>query len=171
MAEKGALVKRPWEIKGVSCLAAAIFLFLCLVSYHPHDPSFTHFVSGEVESHNLIGSFGSYTADMLVRAFGLGAFFLPVALFISAFRFFRMPSFEISLASAGGFGCFLLSFSGLTALLFNRIRVYDEMFRAGGILGYGIQTYLNYYFNVAGSYLLVLLVLVLSLMMTMDLSL
>lgn len=171
MAEKGSFVKRPWEMKGISCLAGAVFILLCLVSFHPQDPSFTHFVPGDVESHNLIGSFGSYTADMLIRFLGLSAFFVPVALFISALRFFRSPSFDISLASAGGFCCFLLSFSGMMSLLLDRIQLYGEMFRAGGLLGYGIRTYLNYYFNVAGAYILVLLVLLLSLMVTMDLSL
>ena len=34
--------KRTREIKGVVCLSLALFLLLCLVSYHPQDPSFTH---------------------------------------------------------------------------------------------------------------------------------
>ncbi len=158
-------------MKGISCLAAGLFLLLCLVSFHPLDPSFTHFVAEDVAVHNLIGSFGAYTADIMVRLLGFGAIFLPVILFICAYRFFREPSFEIGRAAAGGFACFLLSFSGLMALLITKIQVYGLMFRAGGIVGYGVQTYLNYYFNVVGSYILVLLVLILSLMMTMDLSL
>ena len=171
MAEKGPLVKRPWEIKGVSCLAAGLFLFLCLVSFHPLDPSFTHFVAGDVQTHNLIGAFGAYTADLLVRLLGFGAFFLPVALFVCAYRFFREPAFEISRGSVGGFACFLLSLSGLLALTLNKMQILEQTYRAGGLLGYGVQTYLQYYFNIVGSYILVLLLLVLSLMMTMDLSL
>ena len=57
------------------------------------------------------------------------------------------------------------------ALMLNQLQIYGQKFRAGGIIGYGVQTYLNYYFEVVGSYLLVLLVLILSLMMTLDLSL
>jgi DNA segregation ATPase FtsK/SpoIIIE, S-DNA-T family len=171
MAEKGPFVKRPWEIKGISCLAGALFLLLCLVSFHPLDPSFTHFVAGDVKTHNLIGAFGAYTADIMVRLLGLSAIFLPMALFICAYRFFREPSFTISRASVGGFACFLLSFSGLLSLIINKIQLYELTFRAGGFVGYGIQTYLNYYFNVVGSYILIILVLILSLMMTMDLSL
>lgn len=171
MAGKSVLVKRPWEMKGTFCLAAALFLALCLFSYHPLDPSFTHFVSGDTKTHNLIGAFGSYTADILIRLVGFGAFFLPIVLFVCAYRFFRDPDYEINRAVAGGFCCFLISFSGLMALMLNQIQLYDRKFRAGGVIGYGVQTYLNYYFDVVGSYLLVLLVLILSLMMTLDFSL
>jgi len=171
MAEKGSFVKRPWEIKGLSCLAAGLFLLLCLVSFHPRDPSFTHFVAGDIQTYNLIGAFGSYTADMLVRLLGISAVFLPIGLFICAYRFFRDPSFEISRAAAGGFACFLLSFSGLAALMVARVEIYEQAYRTGGLVGYGVQTYLNSYFNVVGSYILVLLVLILSLMLTMDFSL
>jgi DNA segregation ATPase FtsK/SpoIIIE, S-DNA-T family len=169
--EKGPLVKRPWELKGVFCLAAALFLLLCLISFHPQDPSFTHFVAGDVKVRNLIGAFGSYTADIMVRILGFGAFFLPVALLVCAYRFFREPTYAVSRASAGGFACFLLSFSGLLALIWGKVQLQEQTFRAGGLLGYGVETYLQYYFNVAGSYILVLLLLILSLMLTMDLSL
>ena len=171
MAEKGPFVKRPWEIKGISCLAAALFLLLCLVSFHPDDPSFTHFVAGDIKTHNLIGTFGAYAADMMVRLLGFGAFFIPLALLVCAYRFFRDPVFRISRASAGGFACFLLSSSTLLALTIEKVRISEQTFRAGGIIGYGVESYLDSYFNVAGSYILALLVLILSLMMTMDLSL
>ena len=171
MAGKDSLVKRPWEIKGLSCLAAALFLLLCLVSFHPQDPSFTHFVADDGTVHNLIGSVGSYTADILIRFFGFGALFLPIALLLLAYRFFRDPAFAVPRVSAGGFACFLLSLSGLMALMWNKVQIQEQSFRAGGLLGYGVQTYLQSYFNVVGSYLLVLLLLLLSLMMTLDLSL
>ncbi|MDQ5984468.1 MAG: DNA translocase FtsK [Syntrophus sp. SKADARSKE-3] len=171
MADKGPLVKRPWEMKGIFCLAAALFLLLCLLSFYPLDPSFTHFVAGDVKTHNLIGAFGSYTADIMIRLLGFSALFIPLILFLCAYRYFREPAFTVSRAFAGGFCCFLISFSSLAALILNQIELLGQKYRAGGIIGYGVQTYLNYYFDVVGSYLLVLLVLILSLMLTMDLSL
>ena len=75
-------------MKGILCLVAALFLSLCLFSYHPLDPSFTRFVTGDAKMHNLIGAFGSYTADILIRLVGFGAFFLPIALFVCSYRFF-----------------------------------------------------------------------------------
>jgi len=80
MTEKPSAFKRPREIAGVIILTIAVFLLLSLSSYHPSDPSFTHFVAGKVKTHNLIGSMGSYTADSLLRLLGIGAFWLPVFL-------------------------------------------------------------------------------------------
>jgi uncharacterized RDD family membrane protein YckC len=64
-----------------------------------------------VKTHNLIGAFGSYTADMLIRLLGCGAFFLPVAFFVCAYRFFGTRTFPFIEPWSEGFGCFLISFS------------------------------------------------------------
>jgi len=171
MGAKTPLLKRPWEAKGLACLAGAIVLALCLLSFHPDDPSFTHFVAGDIKTHNLIGAFGSHTADLLVRLLGPGALFLPAALFFCAFRYFRSPSFQLSRVAIGGFILFLMSFAGLLTLAFTRIDYFGKPFKAGGLLGQGLEGTLNTYFNVVGAYILVLLLLVLSLMLTLDLSL
>jgi hypothetical protein len=57
------------------------------------------------------------------------------------------------------------------ALMLNQIQVYGQKFRAGGIVGFGVQTYLNYYLTSRGFVPPRALVLILSLMMTLDLSL
>jgi len=78
-------------------LPIAIFLLLCLSSYHPLDASFTHFVVGKAKTHNLIGFIlGSYTADSLLRLLGIGAFWLPVVLSIISFKYFLDETFKIS---------------------------------------------------------------------------
>jgi len=53
MMDKPSGFNRPKEITGVITLAIAIFLLLCLSSYHPLDASFTHFVVGKAKTHNL----------------------------------------------------------------------------------------------------------------------
>ncbi|MCX5848880.1 MAG: DNA translocase FtsK 4TM domain-containing protein [Deltaproteobacteria bacterium] len=62
MQKEQADNKRTREIKGAVCLSLALFLLLCLVSYHPQDPSFTHFVASGQATHNFTGKFGSYFA-------------------------------------------------------------------------------------------------------------
>ncbi|MFA6346131.1 MAG: DNA translocase FtsK 4TM domain-containing protein, partial [Syntrophales bacterium] len=77
---------RMGEIRGVVCLAGALFLFLSLFSYHPLDPSFTHFTAGDAPIHNLAGTVGSHTADTLARLFGFGVFWFPVVLVIAGLK-------------------------------------------------------------------------------------
>jgi S-DNA-T family DNA segregation ATPase FtsK/SpoIIIE len=105
MGAKTPLLKRPWEAKGLACLTGAVVLALCLLSFHPDDPSFTRFVAGDIKTHNLIGTFGSHTADLLIRLLGPASLFLPAGLFFCAFRYFRSPSFRSAVSPWGASFC------------------------------------------------------------------
>ena len=94
MSEKNSFQRRAAEIAGVSCLAFAIFLLLALFSYHPLDPSFTHY-DPDALLHNLTGSVGSYTADTLIKLTGVSIFWLPVMLLVAALGYLREPQFRI----------------------------------------------------------------------------
>ena len=52
------------EAGGLVFLFAGLFLILCLISYHPQDPSWNS-VTGADAAHNLTGLAGSYIADLL----------------------------------------------------------------------------------------------------------
>ncbi len=57
----------PYEYIAVLTAAAALFLFLCLATYDPKDPSF-NVVTDRATAVNLCGLVGSFTADALVQA-------------------------------------------------------------------------------------------------------
>jgi len=171
MTEKPALGRRNAEIIGTICFAAGLFLTLCLASYNPDDPSFTRFYPGTVEVHNLIGAFGAYTSDTLIRIFGFSSLFFPVALFVCAGKFFLHSDFRITVSHAGGALLFLLSCSGLAALIIREVPLYDHPLRAGGLIGDAVRSYLTYYFNLAGAMIILLLMMVLASMFLIRLSL
>ena len=91
---RNSFQRRAAEIAGVCCLAFAIFLLLALFSYHPLDPSFTHY-DPDAQLRNLTGSVGSYTADTLIKLMGISIFWLPVMLLVAALRYLREPQFRI----------------------------------------------------------------------------
>ncbi len=164
--------KRIREIKGVVCLALAVFLLLCLFSYSPHDPSFTRFVAGGSSTHNLTGTFGSYTADSLIRLMGFGVFLLPLVLLVCAFHYFLRPAFEITAPRVAGFIFFTLSCTGLFgALLKSGVAFSGENFRAGGLIGAGLDRFLLAYFNTAGACIILIVMFVVSLYFIIDYSL
>jgi S-DNA-T family DNA segregation ATPase FtsK/SpoIIIE len=69
---------RPLNIMlGLSLLLAALLIFLALATYHPSDPSWNT-ASGEARPLNWIGIFGASLSDLLLQAFGVTAFFLPL---------------------------------------------------------------------------------------------
>jgi len=159
------------EISGAVCLACAIFLLLCLASYHPQDPSFTHFSVGNMKTHNLIGSVGSHTADSLIRILGIGAFVIPLALLIISFRYFLDEDFKISLAGAAGFIGLIFSTSTFLATGLAEVQVYGVKLGAGGLLGRVSAEFLNEYLNRTGTYILLVLILIISLIVIVNLSL
>jgi len=63
------------------CLAGfSLVLFLALFSFNSQDPSFNT-VSTQEHIDNWMGSFGSYSADLLLQLVGLSSFFLCLIIF------------------------------------------------------------------------------------------
>jgi S-DNA-T family DNA segregation ATPase FtsK/SpoIIIE len=164
--------KRIREIKGVVYLALSIFLLLCLFSYHPQDPSFTRFVADGQVTHNFTGKFGSYIADSLIRLIGVSSFLLPLVFLLCSFIHFFRPEFNIAANRFAGFFFLALSFAGLMSLFVREgFTIYGEQLRAGGLAGYGIIIFLLTYFNTAGTYIILFLIFIVSLIFTVEFSL
>jgi DNA segregation ATPase FtsK/SpoIIIE, S-DNA-T family len=65
---------------GVVLMLASVLLFLALATYHPSDASMNTASGADAGNavHNWIGLLGSYLSDILLQAFGLTAFLMPV---------------------------------------------------------------------------------------------
>ncbi len=163
--------KRMQEIKGIVCLGLAFFLLLCLISYHPQDPSFTHFVADSKAAHNFIGPAGSYTADSLIRLLGISSFFLPMIFLFCSFLYFLRPEFYFGKSRFLSTVLFIISFAGLTAAIIKTLTVYEEKLKVGGLIGDSTVRILLSFFNLAGTYILLILILIISLIFMVDFSL
>ncbi|MBA4396385.1 MAG: cell division protein FtsK, partial [Syntrophus sp. (in: bacteria)] len=162
--------KRSREIAGVINLAVSIFLLLALSSYHPSDPSFTHFVVEIAKTHNLIGSLGSYGADSLIRLFGVSALWLPIFFTIVAFKYFLDADFRIGLVGVGALIGLLLATSALAALALADIPIYGIKFRPGGLMGHLLCRFLNAFLSNIGASIVLVVILIIVLMILIDLS-
>ena len=163
--------KRMREIKGVVYLAISFFLLLCLVSWHPEDPSFTHSVFTDKALHNFTGHVGSYTADSLIGLLGISSILLPVIFLLCSFQYFLKPEFFINKSRFFGFFFFVVSFSGLLAVIIKKITIYEKSLEAGGFIGAKIVELLLDYFNIAGTYILLIMILIISLIFMIEFSL
>ena len=171
MNEKSPSEKRAAEIAGLTCLAVALFLLLALFSYHPLDPSLRHYYGPEsVSIHNLTGSVGSFTADTLFWFMGLGIIWLPVLLLVAAIRYFREPQFRIGLAVAAGAIGLVFATSGLFGLLIGNITIYGSPLDTGGLLGSATARLLDTHLRLAGSLIILGLILIVALMILFDFS-
>lgn len=169
MSERNSVQRRAAEIAGVCCLAFAIFLLLALFSYHPLDPSFTHY-DPHAQLRNLTGSVGSYTADTLIKLLGIGIFWLPVVLLLAALGYLREPQFRIGSAAIAGLIGLVFATSGIFALLIGNIEIYGATLHAGGLLGKVTANLLNAYLRMAGSLIVLFLIMIIALIILFDFS-
>ncbi len=172
MSEKNVFHRRAAEIAGVSCLALALFLLLALLSYHPLDPSLRHYYGPDSTSiRNLTGSIGSYTADTLIWIMGLGIVWLPAMLLVVALRYFREPQFRIGAAVATGTIGLVFATSGLFGLLIGTVKIYGNPLDTGGLMGMFTARLLDAHLSLAGSLIVLFLIMIVALLILFDFSL
>jgi S-DNA-T family DNA segregation ATPase FtsK/SpoIIIE len=159
------------EINGVISLTAALFLLLCLLSYSPQDPSLTHFVGAGEPIHNLIGRFGAYLSDTLIRLFGFGILLLPFGLLLVAVLYFIRPDFKAEKIGFFGFSALMLAFCGLLSLLAPGFSIYGVQHKSGGLLGKVLIDFLLPLLSFTGAFILLFFILTLSMMILFRFSL
>jgi S-DNA-T family DNA segregation ATPase FtsK/SpoIIIE len=127
------------EITGIALLALGALVVLCLVFFHPNDPSLN--AAGQARTDNLIGPVGAYVSDVLLQTFGLATYLLPLLLFAAAVRRFQKKPLRAPLGRVAGLIALLLSVAGLLALSSLPI-FFDGRVRAGGFVGALLATQL-----------------------------
>ncbi|MBN2568883.1 MAG: DNA translocase FtsK 4TM domain-containing protein [Deltaproteobacteria bacterium] len=163
--------KKSMEITGVILFALSLFLLLCLVSYSSSDPSFTHFVSDKTHTKNMGGFVGSYVSAGLLGFFGLSAYLFPVLLIVISFKLFLSSSFKCNAGTIIGFAGIAFSLSAVLTATYNTVTLAGNALKPGGTLGVLSTEFLYSYLNHFGTYILLIVVLAVSLIITFDISL
>jgi S-DNA-T family DNA segregation ATPase FtsK/SpoIIIE len=154
------LLKRISEGSFILVLTMAMLVLLSLSTYHASDPGWSQ--SGPASSGiaNAGGQIGAYIADALYYAFGSLAYFLPICfayfagVILHDHRALRSVNKPMLFLRVVGFvfviggGCGLMAATSQT-----------NLYASGGIVGHAISTILNHAFNVQGTILLLLAML------------
>jgi DNA segregation ATPase FtsK/SpoIIIE, S-DNA-T family len=149
------------EAGGLVYLFTGFFLMLCLISYHPQDPSW-NLVTGAPRAQNLMGPAGSHIADLCFQLLGLSAFSVPILLWLVAWKWIRSAPIEAAVVKVLGALVLFLSLS--TALSIHPfLRPWNGAFSAGGVVGILIADALISSLNVTGTVLFTGICLILSL--------
>ena len=145
---------------GIALLGGAAFLFLSLFSYCPQtDPGLFRSLSpGSEKVKNLGGPVGAYAASLLKEGLGLGSYFVGalvawMAVFVIRGRSLRMAPWKIPVGLLA-----LIWISTLFSLAMPDRGVANQ----GGVVGQQVSRWLLDAFHPAGSYLLVIVLLILS---------
>jgi DNA segregation ATPase FtsK/SpoIIIE, S-DNA-T family len=146
--------RRLNELVGFLLCVSALLLFLALASYSPLDPSFNSasVLTGTRSARNWVGIVGAVTADLMLQAFGVGAFLLPVFPWLLGIRWFRSRRVQSPIAKSLG-GLWLVVFiPAFLALLPGHTR-WLSVIPIEGLLGRIVGDFLIRYLNLAGAYI------------------
>ena len=132
------------ELAGIALLFLSLFLFIALISYHPEDPSFSHYVPHPRGVKNWGGIIGAVTSDLLLQGFGGMAF--PFVLLLAFLGVWVLSGFRLKARTLRWSGA-VLAFLASSVLL--SLEGMDS-----GLLGRAITALLTRYFNTAGTLIL-----------------
>ncbi|MCI0489641.1 MAG: DNA translocase FtsK [Blastocatellia bacterium] len=158
------------EVVAVVVAAAAVLLMLSLVTYDPKDPSWNSEGPTRTPA-NLIGNLGAYLGDFFLQFFGLAALIIPVLMVLIAARAFFSDRASVPARKTIGAALLLIAVSGFLGL-FSEIEI-DLLKNSynGGLVGHIVANALSGVMNVIGAAIVLLVVSVLTLMLTMEVSL
>ncbi|GBE16140.1 MAG TPA: DNA translocase FtsK [Proteobacteria bacterium] len=159
------------EIVGVLFIALSLFFLLSLVSYSPLDVSLNS--TGTVKGvSNLGGVVGAHLADLIVQALGWAGFLIPALfLFLGVTRFTSKQWGGWFLRAGGGTG-FLLAVCILLQVRMGTASIMGGLHRdAGGIVGRLLADKLVQLFNVPGTLILSIALLIASILIMTNISL
>ena len=163
MAESSFKARLKREVLGILLVALAVCLFLCLVSYHPADPSFFAYSSTGTRSiHNWMGIAGSYVASMLFQGCGFSSFLIPLVLGVFAFSFVVRWEWKYAVLKLIGWFVILLALSALFGLWLRPLHFHQQEILPGGFLGEIFAKNFVHFFNRAGATIVLLVILILA---------
>ncbi len=159
----GKLVTLLREAVCITLFSVAAYLFVCLLTYSPGDPGFTH-TGSNAEVMNSGGKVGAWLADLMFALFGRMSYFLLFLLSVVVWRFFRgrsatQPARWVHVLTPLGFILAITGTSGLEHIYFP-YQDPDIPLTAGGITGmYGARFFTDSFGVVGGTVILLTLLI------------
>ena len=155
-------------------VTVGLFLLVSLASYQQEDTAWSH-VGMQQQAANAAGKAGALMSDVFLYAFGYLAYLFPLLLFYSAWRYFcdrrseQSSDYRLWVLRGVGF-CFIIAAGcGLSSLAFDNAHAALPL-GAGGIFGQLMGIDLAIGFNVLGSILVLLALLLIGVTLFTGLS-
>lgn len=145
------------EIAGVILIFLALFLLVSLISYNSEDPSWAS-SSGE-KINNFGGRVGASLAEAFLQLLGIAALFFPAAFFYLGIRSILPGDKEPLWIKILEFILFTFIIASVLSLFWDTINWSGAKLAAGGFAGGLLSGFLTRYFNHLGSFLILMVLL------------
>ncbi|MFZ9595998.1 MAG: DNA translocase FtsK [Bdellovibrionia bacterium] len=148
------------EIGSILIFALGVFVFFSLVSFHESDPGFWIKTAGLAK--NACGRIGASLARGIFSVLGMGAFLIPMALFLSSAAIHRKQKPTELLLTLGGLSSAVVSLTVFLSLQWSHWLFGGAQLSTGGKLGDWISHSLSSQLNSVGASLVALLIFLLA---------
>lgn len=155
-------------------VAAALFLFLALVTYHRADPAWSHTGTSQ-QVMNAAGRVGAWIADVMLYLLGYSAFLLPPLFIYAIWKAYKFSheeeSHSLFVSGLRFIGFVLILVASCSVINLEWATLPSNLpFTTGGIIGQTLSVHLIQIFNFPGTSLLLLTLLVVGMTLFTDLS-
>ena len=165
------LSRRISESTGVALFGLALFWLIAIATYEAADPVWFFKTGGQTQATNLGGQVGAFLAELSHQVFGFAAALVPVTLGALGWHAFWCRPITAGYTRLAGFGLLFICAAAFLSLSLGSPEATGRSFDAGGVLGGLIATGMADYFNHAGSLVVVLTLLCLSIILSTQASL
>jgi DNA segregation ATPase FtsK/SpoIIIE, S-DNA-T family len=148
--------------------ALCIFSLCAIVTYHPLDPS--PFSNSKLLAQNACGKVGAYMSSILIEWFGLGAFLVPVALFLVAAAMYKKEGKSQIVGTIGGMVIAVLAITVFLSLQWKFWPMGGALILTGGAVGAWVSQLLVQQLNPLGASIVSLLVFFLAIALSTPLT-
>ena len=166
------------EVIGLFLIALTIFLVISLISYSKNDPCLNVACGGDAAAthtvSNFAGPFGAIVSDIMIRFWGVTAFFIPLVSLFLGLHIMCMKPIDRKWAASLGVIAFLFSMPPLISLLypFEEISIFGLVLASSGWVGQAVaQDVFVRYLGLPGAYLVLITIWLASIMMITRMSL
>lgn len=155
------------DLWALGLLALAAFFGASLLSYNPADPPSALVYPERTETANLCGRSGAVASSLLLNGLGVGAYYLLASLVVLDVILLSRREIHAAWLRLVGWLLSLVGLCTLATLAFPRLSP-GPIIGAGGYLGAAGKGILQEYFAAAGSYIVVLSLIVGGLLLATD---
>jgi S-DNA-T family DNA segregation ATPase FtsK/SpoIIIE len=168
---KGSTVsRRASEFLGVALFAAALLWLIALVTYEPSDPVWFFSTGLNDAPANFAGRVGAFLAELSFQLVGYSAYLLPVFMVVLGWHYFWCRHVDAAGTKVTGAVLLFACLSAFMSLVLGTIELAGKSFRSGGYVGEWVAGELASYFNRTGSAIVLLTLIILSLIISTQVS-
>jgi len=167
---KDTVSRRIREFTGVALFAIALTWFIALASFDPSDAVWFFNTGGQVPPANFVGKVGAFLAEVSYQVFGVTSYLAPICLIAFGWNHFWCRPIDSVYTKLAGLSLMFGCSASLLSLSFDTLEFSGKPLRAGGYLGEWLSALLTSYLNHAGSIIIILTLLFLSVILSTQFS-